>query len=166
MNDAPLVEALQNSSFDALVILMSKLLSRIGLGDVEILDRRKVSQRSRNGGHELVCHAMLGSFPVTIVVKLIRDDIRVRMLDELAGTVQRTKADFGLIVSPFTITANAAKQQGLHSSRIDVVDGSGLARLMRKAKLGIRQHGEPDYAFFGGLEDAAMRVNDFIATWP
>ena len=164
MNDAPLIASLQGCSLHALVILTTKLFSRLGLGDVEIMDRRLPGQKTRHGGYELLCRANLGEFPVKVVVKVIRDDIRLRMLDELSGVVYRTRADFGIIVSPFFLSTRSGRTLGaLRSKRLEVIDGKRLAAMLTKAGLGVRTT-EPDYAFFGGLEEASEKVAAFLAT--
>jgi len=144
-------------------MLTQKVLARMGLGDVEMLDRRNSRQKSRLGGCELLCRGDLGGFPMRVVVKVIGDAIRVRMLSELAGTVDRLDADLGVIVSPHYVTAAAAKQQSRYrKSRIEIIDGLALSRLLRKFNIGVRTNGEADFAFFQGLEDISPRVLDFI----
>ena len=109
MNDQALEEMLKRCSLHSLLMLTSKVLSRSGFGDVQLLDRRQSRQKSRFGGHELLCESSVGMFPTRVIVKVIQDSVRLRMLDELAGSVRRTNADMGLIVSPHHLTANASK---------------------------------------------------------
>lgn len=164
MKDAPLVEMLKNCSLHSLMMLTSKALSLSGFGDVQILDRRQSRQRSRYGGHELVCRGSLGTLPMKVIVKVINDSVRLRMLDELAGAVIRNRADLGIIVTPHHVTTNAARQQGAYRlARVETVDGHGLASILRKFAIGIRPRGEVDYAFFGELEDASRRILSIIA---
>ena len=102
-------------------MLVSKGLTRAGFGDVQILDRRENGQKTRFGGHEILCQTTLGSLEATVVVKVINDAVRVRMLDELAGTVLRRRADAGIIVSPRHVTATAKKVQASYRPcRIEV----------------------------------------------
>lgn len=163
----PLVGALQNTSLHALLMLVSKGLTRAGFGDVQILDRRQSRQKSRFGGHELQCFTSVGNLPGKVVVKVIRDGIRVRMLDEMAGVIQRTGADLGLIISPFHITRKAKKVvSDYRGTRINVLDGEALAELLKQYEIGIRGKGGVDYAFFGGLEELAERLTQFMRENP
>lgn len=159
----PLAEALQNCSLHALLMLTSKTLTRAGFGDVEILDRRDTGQKSRYGGHEMCCMAAVGTVPVKVIVKVIRDDVRTRMLDELAGAVLRNSADFGLIVSPYHVSASASgRQAGYRPARVETMDGDSLASLMRCSGIAVRPSGEVDYAFLAELEAVGERIQEFI----
>lgn len=165
MKGEPLVEMLKDCSLHTLLMLTSKALTRSGFGDVQILDRRQSKQRSRYGGHELVCRGNLGTLPMKVIVKVINDSVRVRMLDELAGAVVRNRADAGLIVTPHHLTTNAARQQGQYRpARVEVIDGPALAGLLSKFGIGQRGRGEVDYAFFGALHEMSGRILSFIAT--
>ena len=164
MKGEPLVEMLKDCSLHTLLMLTSKALTRSGFGDVQLLDRRQSKQRSRYGGHELVCRGNLGTLPMKVIVKVINDSVRVRMLDELAGVVIRTRADAGIIVTPHHVTTNALRQQGTYSrARIEIIDGHALAGLLSKFGIGQRGRGEVDYAFFGALHEMSDRVLSFIA---
>jgi restriction endonuclease Mrr len=163
MSVQPLQRVLQRSSLHSLLLVTSKMLSRSGFGDVQILDRREPRQRSRFGGHELLCETNVGSLPVRIVVKVINDAVRLRMLDELAGVVIRTKSDLGLIVTPHHLTASARRhQEAFHSARIEVIDGVRLAEKLTSLGIGVREKGSIDFAFFMALEEAADRITAFM----
>ncbi len=167
MTESQLEHALQNCSLHALLLVTSKALSRVGYGDVQILDRRTSRQKSRFGGHELLCQSTLGGRPVRVLVKVLRDSIRVRNLDELAGTVLRRGADSGLIISPFHITASAKRLLACHKPiKTAVLDGTALADLMKEARIGVRGSAGVDYAFFGELENVSQRVLSFLAAQP
>lgn len=159
MTNPQLSVALQNSSLHVLLLILSKALSRSGYGDVQILDRRLPKQKSRHGGHELLCEATLAGRTVRVVVKVLRDSVRIRNLDELAGTVIRMKADSGLIVSPFHVTAQAKKLLSIHNPvRLWVLDGDQLAQLLAELGIGTRGRGDVDYAYFGAMEEMSDRV--------
>lgn len=163
MSEARLLAALRRCSLHALLMLAAKALTRAGFGDVQTLDRRTSRQRSRFGGHELVCLGQVGTLPVKVAVKLVRQDVRTRMLDELAGTVLRTGADLGLIVTPYALTGAAAKRLGSHPrARVEVMDGPALARLLASQGIGVREDGSVDRTFFAGLEEASERLLGFI----
>lgn len=164
MNQTPFVGALQQCSLHSLLMLTSKALSRSGFGDVQILDRRQSKQKSRYGGHELECRFLVGTMSMKVIVKVVRDSVRVRMLDELAGAVLRSKADLGLIVTPHHVTVNAARHQASYQrARIEIIDGKQLAELLQQVRVGIRSKGDVDYAFFEALEEVSLRMLSFIS---
>lgn len=163
MTRVPLTGALQGCSLHSLLMVTSQALSRSGYGDVQILDRRQSKQRSRFGGHELACFTNLGSVQAKVIVKVIRDTVRIRMLDELSGAVLRTGANLGILVTPFDVAKSAAKQLGKYDpTHIEVIDGDALAELLTKYHIGLRSRGDVDYAFFGGLEEASDRIMSFM----
>jgi hypothetical protein len=163
MRTDPLSGALQGCSLHALLMLTAKALTRAGFGDVEILDRRRPSEKSRFGGHELSCRTFLGSLPLHVVVKVVREDVHLRMLDELAGTVLRMRADVGLLVTPHRLSAKKAVIPPTYRpARVEVLDGPALARLVRSAGVGARGRADVDYGFFGELEHASNRLLEFI----
>ena len=127
MNDTPLVTALQNTSLHGLLMLIAKALARAGYGDVQILDRRTPKQKSRFGGHEIQCLTNIGNLPGKVVVKVIRDTVRLRMLDEIAGATMRVGGDIAMVITPFHMTrrakANLAKYR---AARVEVIDGSAM----------------------------------------
>jgi len=142
---------------------VSKGLTRSGFGDVEILDRRLTKQKSRSGGHEIVCRTNLGTFPLTVVVKVIQDKIRTRMVDELAGTVIRTQADIGLLISPEGFSKAARANKEAHRPiRLEFMAGDDLATFLRTTKVGVRRDGDVDYAFFSELEEVSERILAFL----
>jgi restriction endonuclease Mrr len=165
MNPSLLEQKLQECSLHALLILVSKALTRTGFGDVQVLDRRHSRQKSRHGGHELLCQTQLGNVPLKVIVKVIRDSVRLRMLDELAGAVQRTRSDIGLIISPFPLSHRSRGLAAAYAaSRIETMDGPALAALLTSQGIGVRKGGEPDWAFFQSLEDASAKLLDFLAS--
>ena len=162
MND-PMTPMLRTASLHGILIALSKALSRSGFGDVQILDRRRSRQKSRYGGHEILCETSVGEYPMKVVVKVVQDRIRVRMADELAGTVLRTNADLGILVSPFNRSGSIAGLQGAHRPvRIEFLDGDRLAALLRRSGVGVRGKGELDYAYFTALEEVACRIEVFL----
>ncbi len=163
MNDVQLKGALQNCSLHALLMVVSKVLTRSGYGDVEMLDRRLSKDKSRYGGYELVCEGTLGTRPHRVIVKVVRDSARIRHLDELAGAVVRTGADSGLLVTPFHITRKAQSLIDRYGPiRTSVIDGTALASWVATHGIGVRGRQDVDYAFFGELEEVSHRVISFI----
>lgn len=159
----PMLEMLETASLHGLLIALSKALSRSGFGDVQILDRRCTRQKSRFGGHELVCDTAIGPYPLRIAVKVVKDHIRTRMVDELAGTVIRTHSDMGILVSPYNRNRSVAALQGAHRPlRIEFLDGERLCKFMKRSGVGVRPAGEIDYAYFSALEEVATRIERFL----
>lgn len=153
-----LQQALQQCSLHALLMITSGALSRTGFGDVQILDRRMPRQKSRFGGHELVCYAAVGTLPLRLIIKVVCDPIRLRHLDELAGTIDRTGADLGIIASPHALSGGALENRESYSkSRLEILDGPVLTDLLMRCGMGI-DDGEVDYAYFEGLELASPRI--------
>ena len=163
MNDHELEAALKQCSLHSLLILTSRALSHSGFGYVQLLDRRQSKQKSRFGGHELLCETTVGGLPVRVIVKVIQDSVRLRMLDELAGGIRRTNADLGLIVSPHNLTANASQALGSYAPmRIEAITGRTFAELLSRYHIGVRSRGDVDYAFFSELEDLGERLISFL----
>lgn len=164
MNETALECALRNCSLHSLLMISVKALSRSGFGDVQILDRRHRRQKSRFGGHELLCQGYMGTLPMRVIVKVVRDDVRTRMLDELAGAVQRRQADAGVLITPFRLGDSARRVLGDYAaSRVEVVDGAAFAEILTRHGIGVRKSGEPDYAFLASLEDVSNRLIKFIS---
>jgi restriction endonuclease Mrr len=163
MPQTPLVSVLQNMSLHSLLMIVSKLLTRSGFGDVQILDRRTTRQKSRFGGHEIQCQTSIGSVPAKVVVKVIPDSVRLRMLDELAGTTMRTRADLGILVSTHELSNELSAKLPLYErARIMVVDGTKLANELKRLGIGIRSDRTIDYDFFFGLEEVSHRLLAFL----
>ncbi len=163
MKNHELSATLKACSLHSLLLVTTKMLARSGYGDVQILDRRHVKQKSRFGGHELLCESTLGTVPVKVIVKVINDSIRLRMLDELAGAVLRTRADIGIIVSPYPLSRMVAKHKDAYTAaRIVVIDGDGLAARLSNLGIGVRPKGDVDYQFFAHLEELGARARSFV----
>jgi hypothetical protein len=163
MNQKEFTSVLQTCSLHSLLLVTSKMLARSGYGDVQILDRRETKQKSRFGGHELLCESTLGTVPIKVIVKVISDSIRLRMLDELAGAVLRTNSDLGIIVSPYPLSNRVARhKESYNAARITVIYGDGLATRLTTFGIGVRPHGGVDYQFFAHLEDIGSRARTFI----
>ena len=155
--------ALSGLSLHALLILMSRLLTRAGYGDVHLLGRREARGRSPEIGHELVCHAPLGGLAATVVVKVLRDTARVRHLDELSGVALRRGADAALLVAPRGISRSALAAAPLYAPRrIEALGVPEIARLMALHRVGVLPDGSPDPQFFEGLENASQRLLGFL----
>lgn len=160
----PLQSLLRSASLHSSILLVSRVLARSGYGDVQLLDRRAPKQKSRLKGCELLCESNVGHDPVRVIVKVVKDSVRTRMLDELAGAVDRTKADFGILVSTEDLPAKARAAKELYrKSRVEVLDLSLLSRMLRQYRIGVRPGGEPDYAFFSELDNQLDKVNSFLS---
>lgn len=163
MPNSRLQLVLQQTSLHALLILVSRMLGMSGFGDAQIMDRRTPGQRSRDGGHELLCRGTYGGLPMKVAVKVICDAVRVRMLDEMAGTVLRTRADLGIVVSPFHVTRAALAQKDLyHAARVSIIDGESLAGRLQALGIGCYPNGAVDLGFFLELQAVANRARQFL----
>jgi restriction endonuclease Mrr len=163
MPTTPLVSVLQNCSLHSLLMIVNKVLTRSGFGDVQILDRRTTRQKSRFGGHEIQCLTPLGSESAKVVVKVIPDSVRLRMLDELAGTTMRTGADLGILVSTHELSRELEAKLPLYTrARVMVVDGVKLASELKRLGIGFRADRTIDYDFFFGLEQVSHRLLAFL----
>lgn len=163
MNQTEFKLMLQTCSLHTLLLLTSKMLARQGFGDVQFMDRRDTKQKSRYGGHELMCESTLGTFPIKVIVKVIGDSIRLRMLDELAGAVMRTGSDLGIIVSPYPLSTTVARHNAqYHAARLMIIDGEGLASRLTALGIGTRPTGGVDYQFFSHLSDVGDSARSFL----
>jgi hypothetical protein len=163
MTNTAMMKMLQTASLHSLLMMTSKALSRSGFGDVQILDRREAKQKSRYGGHELLCVTTIGGIPVRVVVKVIRDTFRIRMFDELAGVVIRQHADMGILISPRQGSEIGMKWQPQYRPlKIYSMDGHALSRMISRSRIGTKDGLTPDYAFLEELEEMGARVRSFI----
>ncbi|MBI1331274.1 MAG: hypothetical protein GC165_00170 [Armatimonadetes bacterium] len=162
-NERLLEGALSKSSLPALINLTVKVLARSGYGDIEVLGRRLNWQKSKLGGCELLCRSFIGNIELRVIVKVIRDFARTRMLDEMAGAMDRLGADLGLLVTTGKLGVSVGSKAKLHiKSRIHVVDVKLLAEMLRYYRIGVRPDGSPDYAFFGSLEAKAKQFESLL----
>ncbi len=163
MTNPELTNMLQTCSLHELEMILQMTLSREGFGDIEIMNRRLAKQKSRFGGYDLVCRRTIGSVQETIIVKIVRDTVRIRHCSELMGEIDRANADLGLLVTPFHVCDSAVTQLTKYTkSRFEVLDGNDLADLLTKYEIGVRGRGEIDYAYFTGLREASERIIGFI----
>lgn len=150
---------LKECSLYGLLLVTQVALTRAGYGDVQFQDRRESRQKTRHGGHELLCRMRVGEVTSHIVVKVIKDGIRTRMLDEAMGTADRRRADFAMIVSPHNLSPKVAPHQGEYSKTpLQVFDGLNLARLVAKHGVGLRQDGSIDYAYYEVMRQEARQL--------
>lgn len=158
MENSPLEAALKRLSLHPLITLVSRVLTRAGYGEAQLQNRLKERQKSRQGGCDMLFEATFGTRPVRVAVKVLRDSVRIRMLDELCGVVQRTKADMGFIVATGHITRNARPLLDQYGPDIHVLDGSALASLLETYGIGTKGPGEVDWEFFAGLEATSPKI--------
>lgn len=149
------------------VILLQRLLCRMGFGEVQSMGRLKPSQKSKQGGHELFCRFQAGSQTATMVVKLVSDSARLRMLCELAGTMLLNRAQFGLLVATKRSSERMFRcLDRLSPLKIDLIDGPALVQLLHKYGIGVRIQGEPDFAYLEGLDQQEREIVDLLNSLP
>lgn len=155
MSHPSVVSALRTASLYPLTIIIERLLMCSGFDDVRSMGRRKSRQKSKLGGFDLECRTCIGSVDAKVIVKVLRDDVRIRNVEEMVGTRDRCGAHLGLIIA----TGNVSKfpQQNLATYRAKGVewwDGEMLAEKLTRYLIGVRSGGEADFAYFASLEDA------------
>lgn len=162
METKPLELALRQLSLNPLMTIVSRVLTRAGYGEARLQDRLKEKQKSRNGGCDLLFEATFGTREVRVAVKVLRDTIRTRMLDEMCGVVRRTKADMGFLVTPYSLGKKARDLLSSYRPEIHVIDGAALAELMQLYGIGTKGPGVVDEEFFAWLEHYSDRTVDYL----
>ena len=142
--------------------IISRVLTRAGYGEARLQDRLKEKQKSRSGGCDLLFEATFGTREVRVAVKVLKDTIRTRMLDEMCGVVRRTKADMGFLVTPFSLGKRARELLTLYKPEIHVIDGAALAELLQLYGIGTKGPGVVDYEFFAWLEHYSDRTVNYM----
>ena len=162
MINCELKRSLQSASLHPLLLMVSKVLSRSGYGDVQIMGRRLPRQKSKDGGHEILCELTQGPRSFRTVVKVVRDSVRIRNLDELAGTMIRTHADSGIVISPRHVTGKARDLLHAYDMEVSVVDGETLSAWLVQLGIGIKANGQVDRDYFNGLEAISPEIITFM----
>lgn len=165
MLEKDLLSVIRVSSFHVQMLLVRQLLDRLGYKQLQFMGRRERKEKTYLGGHEFTADDRLGLFYVQTVVKFVGQEVRVRMLDELAGVVRRTGSDYGILISTHGLTNSAEFHLGSHEPiRIRVVTGTEFARLLIQHKIGVRevQGLEVDEPFFRHLDRMSRQVSRFI----
>lgn len=159
-------EMLQEVSFHVLLLCVSASLSREGYSDVQLLGRRTTKQKSYLGGCDLVAHQPLGVFHTRTLVKVIQDDVRLRMLDEMTGAMPRNKANFGVIVTPYGVTRQVRELNAEFPGHpIRIIDGKELSYLMVLHGIGVEDRegkGSIDYNYFQHLHEHSRKLLKMI----
>lgn len=165
MLEKDLLSVIRVSSFHVQMLLVRQLLDRLGYKQLQFMGRRERKEKTYLGGHEFTDETRVGLFDVQTVVKFVGQEVRVRMLDELAGVVRRTGSDYGILISTHGLTSSAEFHLGSHEPiRIRVVTGTEFARLLIQPKIGVRevQGLEVDESFFRHLDRMSRQVSRFI----
>lgn len=166
MLEKDLLSVIRVSSFHVQMLLVRQLLDRLGYKHIQFMGRRERKEKTYLGGHEFTADDRLGLFNVQTVVKFVTgQDIRVRMLDELAGVVRRTGSDYGILIATHGLTRSAELHLGSHEPlRIRVVTGAEFARLLIQHKIGVRDVPtlQVDEPFFRHLDRMSRQVSRFI----
>ncbi|MBS1703673.1 MAG: restriction endonuclease [Armatimonadetes bacterium] len=167
MEVSPISSSVAALPLGALEILVQTLLAREGFGEVEIMNRWNPKQKTKKGGFELVCFRGTGPLRETTLVKVIQDDIRVRMLAELVGNVDRINADFGIVVTTKRACHSARRELPKFTTcQVRIVEPPDIENLMRKHLVGFREHGEPNHAYFSFLMEQAEALEGISVPTP
>lgn len=150
-------KVLEENPFDAFLTLTRKVLSRSGYGEIVELGRIQSWQKSKIGGCELLGMTTIGESPVKVIIKLIKDSVRTRMLDELSGVCNREQAGNGILVSTQALgpKLRCIPEKYINQS-IRVFDINDLRRLFAKHHLLLTPEGAVDPAY---LERLLKHIN-------
>ena len=150
------------SSFHAQLLVLLRLLERLGYRNLRIMGRRTPAQSTDQGGHELMSLDEFGIFTGKTVIKFVRDKVRTRMLDELAGTIRRVGADYGVLIATGGFCEGVTPDI---NQRVRVITGTELAHLLVRHRIGTKtetQEDTVDHEFFRSLEVYAGQVAEFV----
>lgn len=159
MSCTRIVHAVRELPLEALELIVQQLLSASGFDDIRHQGRSTSGQKTRHGGFEFECRTTIGAVPARVVVKVLREDIRLRGADEMLGVRQRRGAHLGLIITTKSATQKLESLKArFQAGGVEWWDGNDIANAMVKYQIGARSNGEPDYAYLMGLEEGAFKI--------
>ncbi|MCX6382467.1 MAG: restriction endonuclease [Armatimonadetes bacterium] len=147
-------------SFHAFEHCIRDLLTRLGYSEVRLLGRTEWRQPTKHGGLDMEAVSTTGITQARIALQLkqYRDrPVSRRFVDELRGTMSRTGATHGLILTTSTFS-KAAKRAAQNAPRspIRLVDGEELLHLLQQYGVGTYmaddKNGRIDSSYFHSLE--------------
>jgi len=126
-----------------------------GFDDVRSMGRRRSRQKSKLGGFDIECCTTIGSIDAKVVIKILRDDIRIRNVEEMVGTRDRCGAHLGLIIATGRVSKFPQKHAETYKAKgVEWWDGEKLAERLTRYLIGVRMSGEADFGYFTSLEGA------------
>jgi inner membrane protein len=129
--------------------VMQELLSRSGYSSVQMVGRKHKRGRPRAGantqvgGHDLKAYTQtdLASTLTLTQIKQYQRVVSRRFIDELRGTMIRSGATQGLLITTSTFSRVAYKAAVLSDiAPIRLIDGTELLQLMVDCRLGVQQN--------------------------
>lgn len=134
-----LQEQLLSLSFHAFEESVRQLLVSMGYGEVKLMGRTQWRQRTAHGGLDMEAYTEVGVTRVQVIaqVKQYIRPIQRRFVDELRGTMLRTGARHGLLVTTSTFPNAAQKAvSGDRLAPIRLIDGEELTTLLIRHRIG------------------------------
>ena len=144
VRDALMAELL-DLPFHAFEACIQDLLRSLGYTEVQLLGRAAWRGRTRHGGHDVAAasHTGVTSTRVLIQLKQYRRPVSRRFVDELAGCLNRSSAEQGMIIATggFSRAALKASQEN-QVVPIRLVAGAELLDLLITAQIGVQPTNE------------------------
>lgn len=169
VRDALLAELLA-LPFHAFEACIQELLHSLGYTQVQLLGRIAWRQKTRHGGHDLAAASNTGvtSTRVLIQLKQYRRPVSRRFVDELAGCLNRSDAEQGMIIATGSFSRAALKAaQENQIVPVRLVPGEELLDLLIAAQIGVQPTTEwsewqVDHAY---LRDLAQRYPNRVPVY-
>lgn len=136
-------QELRSLSFHAFEVCVRDLLRAMGYTEVQMLDRTAWRQRTSHGGRDLEAYSQTGLTRARIILQLKQYERPVsrRFVDELRGTMLRTGARQGLVIttSSFSRAARNAATGDHYAAvaPIRLIDGAELCGLLVQHRVGV-----------------------------
>lgn len=135
-------ERLLDLSYHGFEECVRELLLALGYQDARLMRRTHWRQRTTNGGFDVAAWCVSGVTTATVLVqvKQYARPVSRRFVDELRGTLLRSHAQHGLIVTLSTFARPAREAAGRDMvAPIRLVDGAELIELLVRHRIGVRE---------------------------
>lgn len=120
-------------------ILCLKIFNALGYEDVE------GTPQSWDSGYDGVGYLTFGVVNFKVIFQSKRYDkfnISGKEIDEFIGTINRIGADRGVFFTTSDFTRDAKKRADRHGSKLNLINGEKLIKLLRKHQIGYSKNGE------------------------
>ena len=148
-SSATLPEALQERlltlSFSAYEECVRELLLSMGYLDVRLFGRTSSGQKTKHGGLDAKAYTETGVTRVYVIAQMKQYTLPVprRYIDELRGTMLRTGARQGILLTTSTFSPSAKRAAaGDNSAPIRLIEGEELSSLLIQNRIGVKQDSE------------------------
>ncbi len=120
-----------------LEVVLTRLLPKLGFHEVNVMGRRSEGQRSTEGGFEIEALLYRENQPIRTIVKIVRDDVRIRNVDEVVGAMTRVDAPFAIIFGTGKLCRNVEHLSRTKVGRkLTILSGDDFARLLIEHEIG------------------------------